>query len=536
MTAYRTFSTKETPQTEKALPIQKQNSAGGFTFVIDDNARLRRFLILGSDANTYYTNSSALTKDNAKLIVTMASDGRSKQLVDQIVDVSTHGLAPKNEPAIFALAIALSFGSDDDKRYAAAFIPKVCRTGTHLFSFVTYVKQFRGWGPVLRQGVANWYLDKNPDALMYQVAKYRSRNGWSHQDVLRLAHPRGVGQTASVFDWICKRGLNEELVGTRIEGLERASLPGADIPQIIREYGLTWEMLPTTVLNNPETWVALFEGGNLPQAALIRQLSRMTRLGLLPYRGGLTDAVSARLTDQRAIKSSLVHPISILLSMKGYATGHSKGGEKWTPNDQITKALDDAFYLAFDNVAPSGKRTLIALDVSGSMGSSIINNTNLSAREASAALALVQMRSEDTVSVVGFTSGHGSSRHAASFGLSPLSIDPSQRLSEAVYRVSRLPFGATDCAAPMLHAIHYNLDFDTFVVYTDNETYAGYSHPYQALEEYRNRSGIGAKLVVVGMTATESSIANPNDTGMLDVVGFDASAPNIINNFSRGTL
>jgi 60 kDa SS-A/Ro ribonucleoprotein len=39
---------------------------------------------------------------------------------------------------------------------------------------------------------------------------------------------------------------------------------------------------------------------------------------------------------------------------------------------------------------------------------------------------------------------------------------------------------------------------------------------------------------VVGMTATQFSIADPKDSGMMDVVGFDGSAPNIISSFARG--
>jgi len=48
--------------------------------------------------------------------------------------------------------------------------------------------------------------------------------------------------------------------------------------------------------------------------------------------------------------------------------------------------------------------------------------------------------------------------------------------------------------------------------------------------------GIDAKLVVVGMTATNVTIADPNDKGMLDVVGFDTSAPNVMSEFVLGKL
>ena len=85
----------------------------------------------------------------------------------------------------------------------------------------------------------------------------------------------------------------------------------------------------------------------------------------------------------------------------------------------------------------------------------------------------------------------------------------------------------------MLDAQKRNLKIDLFVIYTDNETWAGDTHPSQALKEYRQHSGIDAKLVVVGMTATGFSIADPNDSGMLDVVGFDTNTPNILSMFAQ---
>ena len=59
-------------------------------------------------------------------------------------------------------------------------------------------------------------------------------------------------------------------------------------------------------------------------------------------------------------------------------------------------------------------------------------------------------------------------------------------------------------------------------------------HPFQALAEYRHRMGRPAKLVVVGMTATSFTIADPGDPGMLDVVGFDTAAPQVMADFARG--
>jgi 60 kDa SS-A/Ro ribonucleoprotein len=86
----------------------------------------------------------------------------------------------------------------------------------------------------------------------------------------------------------------------------------------------------------------------------------------------------------------------------------------------------------------------------------------------------------------------------------------------------------------MLWALENGVQADVFVIYTDNETYFGKVHPFEALRRYRNKMGIAARLVVVGMIATGFSIADPKDAGMMDVVGFDGSAPNIISSFARG--
>ncbi len=96
-----------------------------------------------------------------------------------------------------------------------------------------------------------------------------------------------------------------------------------------------------------------------------------------------------------------------------------------------------------------------------------------------------------------------------------------------------LPFGGTDVALPMIYALKRGLEIDAFVIYTDSETWHGSIHPAQALQAYRRQTGIPAKLVVVGMVSNGFSVADPDDAGMLDVVGFDTAAPALIADFIR---
>ena len=89
----------------------------------------------------------------------------------------------------------------------------------------------------------------------------------------------------------------------------------------------------------------------------------------------------------------------------------------------------------------------------------------------------------------------------------------------------------------MLWAAENNLKFDVFIVYTDNDTWAGNVHPFEALKRYREQSGIkDAKLIVMGMQANKFTIADPSDKGMLDVVGLDSAVPQIVHEFVTGQI
>lgn len=522
-------NSRRTPQNHKADPRQIANNAGGYTFELDDHARLRRFLTLGVDGGTYYVGDHPLALDNAEVLIRLAADD-PEGLVATIVEVSVSGRAPKQNPALFALAYAASI--PEAAPAALAALPQVARTGTHLFVFAGYVEQFRGWGRGLRRAVANWYTAKDADTLAYQVAKYRQRDGWTHRDLLRLAHPvTAVPALRDTFEWVL-RGQTGADVPALVNGFvaAQAATDTDTWVRLVGDYGLSWEMLPDAALTEPSVWEALLDAG-LPQTALMRQLPRLTRLGLLPALGGRTVEVAAQLTDAERLRKARVHPVNVLVAQRTYASGRSaRGAGEWTPTPAIVDALDAAFYAAFGAVQPSGTRTLLAVDVSGSMAAPI-SGMPITAREASAALALVQLATEPSAVAYGFSQSRPNDYRDPL--LKPLDISPRRRLDDALKVIDDMPFAGTDCALPMVHAAREGLEVDTFVVYTDNETWFGEVHPHQALRAYREQTGIPAKLVVVGMTATAFSIAEPTDAGMLDIAGFDAAVPNLITEFAR---
>jgi 60 kDa SS-A/Ro ribonucleoprotein len=523
------------PQTERTLGRSDEvlNNAGGFVHQITAEQRLIRFLVLGVDGGTYYVSEHSLAKDNAEFLI--SAFGENPDLVATLVDVSVNGRAPRQNPTLFALAVASASFNMETRRRAYAAIPQICRTATMLFIFTGYVEQFRGWSRGLRTAIANWYLTPSVDQVAFQAVKYRQREGWTHRDLLRLSHPKTADENRkNLFNYIT-HGVPDDAtlpLPEIIQGYLQAQSVNSDVGwvNLIKTFNLTWEMLPDAALNSPKVWEAMLPHMGL--TAMIRNLGRFSKLDMTKMFSPLLAEMEAKLTPE-ALKQSRVHPFTLLNALMTYQSGHGfRGNMTWSVNPKIVEMLEGAFYISFGNVTPTNKRTLIAMDVSGSMQSPILNSA-MSCREASAALAMLTVRTEPSYGVIGFTS----TDYLGSTNITPLAfINKMASLNDVVFQISRLQFGGTDCSLPMIWAEKNKIDVETFIVLTDNETNAGKIKPPQALESYRQAAGHDAKLCVVGMTATEFSIADPQDRGMLDCVGFDSATPELISNFSRGTF
>ncbi|MFM7397365.1 MAG: TROVE domain-containing protein [Verrucomicrobiota bacterium] len=548
----------ETPQ---SLPIpgrdMVENSAGGFVFKLDEWKQLERFLILGSEGGTFYVSERKLTADNAnKVLLLLKKDGL--KVVERTVEMLKSGRAPKPDVAIFVLALAASKGDDATRKAALAAVPSALKTGTQLLKFVDSVNDLRGWGRGLKKAVGLWLKSRKSDTLALQLVKYKQREGWSMKDVLRLAKPvpedevqsrlfgwtakpdkaewaraeTAPGDKALDFVWAAEKASALKLVSETAESAEvSAVLAEANkasvrrLVELIVQYRLPREALPTEALKKVEVWEALLQ--EMPMTAMIRNLGTMSKVGLLKPLSDAERLVASRLTDAARLRGAKVHPISVVSALRTYASGRGlRSSASWTVSQKVVEALDEAVELSFGAVEPSGTRHLLGLDVSGSMsGGEIAGVSGLTPSAATAVMAVVTARVEPWTAIMGF---------ADSFR--DLGITARDRIDEASRKVARLSFGSTDASLPMTWALEQKVQVDTFVVMTDNETWVGKIQPVQALKKYRDWSGRAAKLIVVGMTSTGFTIADPEDAGMLDIVGFDGAAPALMAKFAKGEI
>lgn len=520
-----------TPQSQP-IPFREsemvQNNAGGFGFAIDNWCYLDRFLILGSENNSYYASAQKLTAEAAKNVLSLIKIDPVR-VVNRIVEISDAGRAPKNDSAIFALALTAVYANDEGKAVAFTALSKVCRTGTHLFQFVETINTIGKWNAQTKRGIANWYLKKPIDRMTYQMVKYQQRNGWSHRDVLRLAHVKpDSDERSAVFAWASDaKSLSEKqkhlpnIIHAYKELMSNPTLKNAI--DCIDNHDMSWEMMPTSMLKMPELWSALIP--SMGFTALIRNLGRMGSIDVLKSLSHDANTVAERLVDADVIARSRVHPITVLSALKTYSQGRGdKGSLQWSVNKRIVEALNEAFYLAFKNVEPTGKNFLIGVDCSSSMfGATVCGLNNLTAAEAAAVMAMAIVKTEKNYWIGGFNTRMGE-----------LDINPSMSLDQVMNKIRRFSWGGTDCALPMLHAIQHKMDVDCFVTITDNETWAGKIHPTQALSSYRKEMNKpNAKNIVCGTSTTRFSVADPKDPRQMDIVGFDSAVPQIISNFVR---
>lgn len=518
--------TRSTPQTKPIRGRESEmarNNAGGYSFMVGDWVQLERFLILGAEGGTFYVKQSDLVFENVDVLDRCIAADPDKT-AEVIASVSESGRAYREKAILFALSYMVAQGG---KARSAAFREgnRVLRTGRALHEFHRNLEDMHVPSTMSRRKfMARWMTQRKASELAYQMIKYPSSGHRSMRDLVLYAHPNPVDdEMARVLAYLVGQeveldGLPRTLCGW--DAIKHAT-SAKEAAKAVTDYRLTWEFVPGEWQGSREVWEALLP--QLPFTALIRNLGRMSSYGMLNHGTDNARFVQKRLTDAPGLTRARIHPMALLVALRTYEKGRGdKGNMKWTPTWTIRDALEEGFYLAFDALEPTGKSFLIGIDVSASMNNSA-GGLPIKCNEAAAVMAMVSLRTEPQSVVMAFDDG-----------IRDLRISKHDSLQTVLKQVKDINYGGTDCSLPTMHALDNGMMVDEFVVLTDNETYAGDIHPSEALKKYRELSIDDAKLVVVGMTATRFSIADPADAGMLDVVGMSPDVPALISRFAVG--
>lgn len=194
----------------------------------------------------------------------------------------------------------------------------------------------------------------------YSFAKYRMLGrSVTMADAVKLCHPRRREAT-------------------------RACLAG----ELVRPDG--WETALPACGNTAETWERLLAEDKVPYMALLRNLRNMLEAGPCNF-----DVALERLTDPRAVANSRQLPFrywSAYRSVENMASG------------KVLGALRDAMDLSVANYPRLAGRTVVAVDVSGSMRCSLSANSTVSYADVAALLGACVVRLSDDCVLYTFAS------------------------------------------------------------------------------------------------------------------------------------
>ena len=508
------------------------NTGGGMSNVVDSVVQFKRFLILGSYGSAY-KSSFEMTHDNIENIKKMLEEEDIDMfMLDSIKEVVAEKRAPKQEPCIAALACILVYTSRASTKKMILFdmLGIVCPTFSNLTLFLGYLKTLHpdgkmSWGRCMRKGISMWMERQDSDKLLYQVTKYKNRNGYTPHDVLKLAHTKtSKSEVNDIFAYVCRKDKHEykgDHSLCRAYHILRTTKDVFLVKDIINALPgkVAWEHIGNQqLLKDKIVWEALMQNKSLPYVAFLRNIGRMSSIGVS----------NTMLCEYLQDHVNGAHPINVLQAYLAHTDCHRKnsvGDTTWIIDGNRCDGLEAKFFDSIKGLEEiPNKKIYLALDVSASMASNMcVGMSNMTALDAEIALALSFMRKQPGC----ITKMFSKSLIDATFG-----VDHS--LQDVYHSVKYVPFGGTDCSQPMLDALENGVFVDCFIVMTDNETNCNKEPPHIVLQRYRNKINPEAKLVVMAFSSSKFTIADPTDKGMLDVAGVDAGIWDVLRYFLCG--
>jgi len=526
--------------------------------------RLERVLTIGSVGGSHDISRNTLTQPAINTIK-RCLDFDGCRTVTRAVNITDSGHALTNEPAIIVLAMAAAHTNDEVRRQALANLSKVCRTGAHLFQFCEVVSKLRGWGgrSLLTRAVGNWYLNRSPMDLAHQVTTYTSlqvttdpASRWTHRDILRKVRPQtknaalnlvlryAVTGRASVDpvafrndsapksadgkpldvrrDHLIMKTASDKAVFAYLKAVESTYVKPeiAAVAKLIDKHKLQLEQIPRELLSKTEVWDSLLR--HMPPLTMIRNLGKMTAVGLLHPSSQASAFVMESLLDASVLKAARLHPLTVMIALNEYALGRdSTSNGTWKPVRSICDALSKVFEECFKYLKPIGLDVLLACDVSPSMEFGNCSGAMITPELGIATMAMTLARAAREARIFGFGQK-----------LEPIDVGADDSLQTVLRKMHAVTMGKTDLALPFIEAKECGWNVDCFVTMTDKvRPDVEQANLSKHLREYRTQFREDARSIICGMAGKTGAIADPKDRYSLDVAGFDSRFPELMATF-----
>ncbi|KAK7082987.1 hypothetical protein SK128_010215 [Halocaridina rubra] len=515
--------------------------------------------------------------NSTAIIPKLISEGKADIIIDTL---RAYGQLPYVDKEALVLCLAVASKQSDQKKLvtdAHSAVRELC-TSTHLFFLFIQISKMiskksghSGWGRGLRRAVNEWYLSWEPQRLALEVTRHSGAHGWTHRDVIRLAHlklkdmPLGtqvvlhyvfLGLEKTVKEYTGKDNTSELLALMQIldkDGHPKDGENTWDIDQVISKVSklqevfgnLTLDDVPSQSLKSAEVWSHMLD--KLEGESAVASVNRMSKANLLNT-GTENNALSVKLGERlkhEDISGGCVTPTQVLMALHAYEhptrfvgeSGVRRAGKSprlaakiqvrrsTKVNSQVTDALRLLIATSAKSIPKTSQKLAVCVDVRASMGTAHVHTGNPEGKgEVScyegAAVTLLSLSSGGTnpdVSALAF-SGEG---------LVELQVPEGATISNMLEKFKETVIGVVNVEAALKMAVEKKME--TVVILSikfEPNTIATITETLTKVNETNNTH---IRLVLCGLAGKHMDAQRTEN--FLLALGFDHRTPTIIRAF-----
>jgi len=487
-----------------------RNNAGGIAYSLSNEAALAQYVLTGCLNGTFYTTA----EDQLETILLYAEAVDDRFLGQLAIYARQKGFM-KDTPALLCAILA----SRNTEMLKEVF-PQVIDNGKMVRNFVQIIRSGvtgrKSLGSAPRQLVRNW-LNTASEKQLLNASVGQSP---SLADVVKMVHPKAVSTEMNAFyAWLIKKDFKRAALPKETKAFETwKSNRTADFPNV------PFQMLTAQELSSKD-WTQIAKNAGWQMTRM--NLNTFLRHGVLSD-VKMADTIAKRLKDQTAIKRAKVFPYQLMAAYLNV--------DKNMPR-KITNALQDAMEIAVENVPEISGKVYIAVDISGSMHSSVTgyrqgSTSKVRCIDVASLIAAAILRQNREAVILPFESSVRETR-----------LNPHDSVMTNATKLCKLPAGGTNCSAPLSWINDRKEKVDALIMISDNESWLdnpnygwyGGGKATKTMDEWLKikRRSRNAKFVCLDIQPNAHTQAKERKD-ILNIGGFSDQVFNLIANFCSG--
>ncbi|MBK1790818.1 vWA domain-containing protein [Persicirhabdus sediminis] len=485
-----------------------QNSAGGRAYQLSDKQALAQYVATGCLNGTFYNSD----KQQLENVLKLAAKVETRFLAQLALYARTKAYM-KDTPALLCAIIATR-----DTDLLAEIFPQVIDNGKMLRNFVQIMRSGvtgrKSLGSAPKRMVQQWLNRASDQQLIYASVG----NDPSLLDVIKMVHPRPKSsEREQLFAYYLGRAYDISKLPHPLQDFENYKKTGqGEIPQV------PFQLLTSLGLGKQE-WQSIARTAPW----------HMTRMNLNTFlRHGVFDdpaiikLVSDRLRDPQIIKKVKVFPYQLMAAYMNASDDLPAA---------IREALQDALEISLENVPVVEGKVAVCIDVSGSMHSPITGyrgtaGSKVKCVDVASLITAAILRKNPLAEIIPFTGD-----------VLKVRLNPRDSVMSNAAKLASLPWGGTNCSAPLRWLNKKRRQVDTVIFVSDNESWLDSAHygcfgGAAATETMKQWSQIkqrspSARMACIDLTPHGNTQAKERDD-ILNIGGFSDQVFKLLASFS----